>query len=108
MNEKKINKNEKPCSLIEILKVIGGKWSISIIYVLISGTKRFSEIERSIPNINTRMLAKELKNLADNEIVVRKVFATVPPTVEYSLTKKGEKLEPTINEIYKWGLEYVY
>lgn len=108
MNEKKINKNEKPCSLIEILKVIGGKWSISIIYVLISGTKRFSEIERSIPNINTRMLAKELKNLADNEIVVRKVFATVPPTVEYSLTKKGEKLKPTINEIYKWGLEYVY
>jgi len=53
------------------------------------------------------MLVKELKNMEANGIVIRKVFATVPPTVEYTLTTKGEKLEPIINELYKWGLEYV-
>ncbi len=108
MSDKKIKKLEEPCSLIEILNIIGGKWSMSIIYVLFSGKKRFSEIERSIPNINTRMLVKELKNMVENEIVTREVFATVPPTVEYSLTPKGKKLEPIINELHKWGLEFIY
>ena len=107
MSRKKLQQPENKCTLQEILDVIGGKWSMSIIYALFTGTKRFSELERLIPNINTRMLVKELKNMEANGIVVRKVFATVPPTVEYTLTTKGEKLEPIINELYKWGLEYV-
>lgn len=107
MSEKKIKKSEDRCALQEILDVIGGKWSMSIIYALFAGTKRFSELERLIPGINTRMLVKELKNMESNGIVVRKVYATVPPTVEYTLTTKGGKLEPIINELYKWGLEYV-
>jgi DNA-binding HxlR family transcriptional regulator len=107
MSEKKIKKNEERCALQEILDVIGGKWSMSIIYALFSGTMRFSELERSITGINTRMLVKELKNMESNGIVLRKVYATVPPTVEYSLTEKGQKLQPIINELYKWGLEYV-
>lgn len=107
MRGKSIKKNEEKCTLQEILHVIGGKWSMSIIYALFSGKKRYSELERIIPNINTRMLVKELKNMEANGIVKRKVFATVPPTVEYTLTPKGEKLEPIINELYKWGLEYV-
>jgi DNA-binding HxlR family transcriptional regulator len=80
---------------------------MSIIYALFSGTKRFSELERMVININTRMLVKELKNMETNGIVERKVYATVPPTVEYTLTLKGRKLEPIISELYKWGLEYV-
>ncbi|MGV3705457.1 MAG: winged helix-turn-helix transcriptional regulator [Arcticibacter sp.] len=107
MEEKKLKKNDDRCALQEILEVIGGKWSMSIIYALFNGTKRFSELERLIPGINTRMLVKELKNMEANGIVVRKVFPTVPPTVEYTLTPKGEKLEPIIDELYKWGLEYV-
>lgn len=107
MSEKKIKKNEERCALQEILGVIGGKWSMSIIYALFQGTKRFSELERLIPGINTRMLVKELKNMELNGIVVRKVYATVPPTVEYTLTTKGQKLEPIINELYRWGVEYV-
>lgn len=107
MSEKKLKKNEERCALQEILGVIGGKWSMSIIYALFPGTKRFSELERLIPGINTRMLVKELKNMESNGIVYRKVYATVPPTVEYTLTTKGEKLEPIINELYKWGLEYI-
>lgn len=107
MSEKKIKKNEERCALQEILTVIGGKWSMSIIYALFPGKRRFSELERMIPGINTRMLVKELKNMEANGIVVRKVFATVPPTVEYTLTAKGQKLEPIIDELYKWGLEFV-
>ncbi|WP_432710798.1 winged helix-turn-helix transcriptional regulator [Pedobacter sp.] len=107
MGTKKNELNEDRCALQEILGVIGGKWSMSIIYALFNGKKRFSELERLVPKINTRMLVKELKNMEANGIVVRKVFPTVPPTVEYTLTQKGEKLEPIINELYKWGLEYV-
>jgi DNA-binding HxlR family transcriptional regulator len=107
MSKNKMRQPGNKCALQEILGVIGGKWSMSIIYALFTGTKRFSELERLVPNINTRMLVKELKNMEANGIVVRKVFATVPPTVEYTLTTKGEKLEPIINELYKWGVEYV-
>lgn len=107
MDDNKKIKNEERCALQEILGVIGGKWSMSIIYVLFTGKKRFSELERMVPKINTRMLVKELKNMEANGIVVRHVFATVPPTVEYTLTTKGEKLEPIIDELYKWGLEFV-
>lgn len=107
MKQNKLKQDGERCALQEILGVIGGKWSMSIIYALFTGKKRFSELERMVTNINTRMLVKELKNMEANGIVVREVFPTVPPTVEYTLTTKGEKLEPIINELYKWGLEYV-
>lgn len=85
---------------------MGGKWAIPIIYMLFEGKKRFSELERSIPNINTRMLVKELKKLENNRIIIREAFATVPPTVEYSLTLKGQKLKPILIDLYKWGQEF--
>lgn len=78
-----------------------------IVYVLFEGTKRFKELERTIPNINTRMLVKELKGLEKANIIKREAFATIPPTVEYSLTLKGRALEPIILDLYKWGQEYV-
>ena len=67
---------------------------------------RFKEIERTIEGINTRMLVKELKNMEANGIITREVFATVPPTVEYALTIKGEKLLPSIKSLHQWGMEY--
>lgn len=107
MSRKKIEKVEHKCTLKDILDIMGGKWAIPIIYTLLDNTKRFSELERTIPNINTRMLVKELKNMEINEIVKREVFATVPPTVEYSLTPKGQKLRPVIEELHKWGEEFM-
>ncbi|MPT32575.1 MAG: transcriptional regulator [Chryseobacterium sp.] len=107
MDKENIEKSENKCELQKILDIIGGKWSMSIIYALISDKKRFKELERMIPGISTRMLVKELKNMEENGIVTRTAFATVPPTVEYNLTPKGRKLEPIINELYKWGLEYI-
>jgi len=103
---KKSVKVEFKCVLKDVLDIVGGKWAIPIIYVLFEGTKRFKELERTIPNINTRMLIKELKSLEKAGIVKREAFATVPPTVEYSLTNKGENLKPAIMELYKWGEEF--
>lgn len=106
MAKNKIENNQKACTLKDVLDVIGGKWSMPIIYNLSKGKMRFKEIERTIEGINTRMLVKELKNLEANGIITREVFATVPPTVEYALTKKGEKLLPSIKSLHQWGLEY--
>lgn len=99
--------SEKKCSLKDVLDIIGGKWAMPIIYILSKGKLRFKELERSIEGINTRMLVKELKNMEANGILSREVFATVPPTVEYSLTKKGKKLMPSIRSLYEWGQTYI-
>lgn len=106
MGRKKIEKAKHRCTLKDVVDILGGKWSIPIIYTLCEGTKRFKELERGIPNINTRMLVKELKSLEKNKIVLREAYATVPPTVEYSLTLKGRKLEPIIEDLHKWGEEF--
>jgi DNA-binding HxlR family transcriptional regulator len=106
MANKKNNISEKSCSLRDVLDIIGGKWSMPIIYILSKGKLRFKEIERSIEGINTRMLIKELKNMESNGILTREVFATVPPTVEYALTEKGLKLLPSIISLHQWGQEY--
>jgi DNA-binding HxlR family transcriptional regulator len=98
--------NEKTCSLRDVLDIIGGKWSMPIIYLLSKGKMRFKEIERSVEGINTRMLVKELKNMEVNGIITREVFATVPPTIEYTLTQKAEKLLPSIVSLHKWGQEF--
>ena len=107
MTENKICVSEKNCSLIEVLDIIGGKWAMPIVYRLSNGKMRFKELERSVEGINTRMLVKELKNMETNGIITREIFATVPPTVEYTLTSKGEKLLPSIVSLYSWGQEFM-
>jgi DNA-binding HxlR family transcriptional regulator len=107
MSNEKINNSEKKCSLKDVLDIIGGKWAMPIIYHLSKGKMRFKELERSIEGINTRMLVKELKNMELNGIITREVFATVPPTVEYSLTYKGEKLLPSIASLHSWGQAFM-
>ena len=99
--------NENSCPIREVLEILGGKWAFSIVYALLYEKKRFKELERSIEGINTRRLVKELKSLERNKILIREAFATIPPTVEYSLTDKGRKLEPVLTELYKWGKEFV-
>jgi DNA-binding HxlR family transcriptional regulator len=106
MKNKKIIISEKTCSLREVLDIIGGKWAMPIIYILSKGKMRFKELERTVEGINTRMLVKELKNMEANGILTREVFATVPPTVEYTLTSKGEKLLPSIVSLHNWGQEF--
>ena len=94
------------CPITRTIDLIGGKWTFTIIYVLMSGTKRFKELERSIDGINTRMLVKELKMLEQNDIIIRTVYAEVPPKVEYSLTEKGRALKSVLEEIKVWGKKF--
>lgn len=94
------------CEMQSAMNVLGGKWTFMIVYTLLDGKKRFKELERSVVGINTRMLVKELKSLEVHGIINRVVFATIPPTVEYSLTEKGRQLEPTMRELNKWTLDW--
>jgi DNA-binding HxlR family transcriptional regulator len=99
-----MKKNRKnSCPVIHTLDLIGGKWKLPIISQLQNGTRRFSELEKGIEGITARMLIKELKDLEENGLVHRKVYAEVPPRVEYSLTDTGRTLKGLIIEIKKWG-----
>lgn len=101
--QEKTAEKSQICPFQEAMDLLSGKWTMSIINNLMSGTMRFKELERSITGINTRVLVKELKHLAANGIVNRRPFPTVPPTVEYSLTEKGRSLEPVIVVIQSWA-----
>lgn len=105
MSEKKCNFSD--CPITKTAEVLGGKWSLPIIFSLIQETKRFKELERYIEGINTRMLVKELKQLEENGIVSRKVYAEVPPRVEYSLTEKGMALKAVLVEMKNWGDQFI-
>lgn len=95
------------CPFHLAMNTLNGKWKFAILYVLLDkGTLRFKELERAIPDISTRMLVKELKSLSEKQIVHRKAYATVPPTVEYSLTDIGKSLQPVIKSINEWGISY--
>ncbi|MFX1708790.1 helix-turn-helix domain-containing protein [Chitinophaga sp. CC14] len=105
-DEKKIKKSQT-CPFQEAMDLISGKWTMSIINTLMAGKMRFKELERSVVGINTRMLVKELKQLENRKIISRKAFATMPPTVEYSLTEKGTSLKPVLVEIQAWAMQNV-
>ncbi|NLR57767.1 helix-turn-helix transcriptional regulator [Chitinophaga polysaccharea] len=104
LQSKKKTKQSAECPFQEAMDLIAGKWTMSIVNVLMSGTMRFKELERHVTGINTRMLVKELKQLEAKKIVKRKAYATVPPTVEYSLTEKGESLKPVLSAIQSWAI----
>jgi DNA-binding HxlR family transcriptional regulator len=108
MEEKKLRKiGINHCPVQRALEMVGGKWALSIIYALTNGKKRFKELERSIEGINTRMLVKELKILEEYGLIKRKPYATVPPTVEYSLTEKGIDFHPVFDNVRAWAAKYI-
>lgn len=95
------------CPITGTMELLGGKWTLPIIYVLTTGTKRFKDLERSIDGINTRMLVKDLKHLEQHHIISRAVYAEVPPRVEYSLTDRGKALKPVLEELKSWGKRHL-
>lgn len=94
------------CLVDVTLEVIGGKWKPMILWHLIQGTKRFSEIKRLMPQVTQQMLTTQLRELEHHGVVHRKVFAEVPPKVEYSATELGRSLEPILNSMHEWGEHY--
>jgi len=97
---------EYGCPVEATLDVIGGKWKGVILFRLLSGTVRFGELRPTTPNITQRALTLQLRELERDEVINRKVYAEVPPRVEYSLTEFGQSLEPIILGMKKWGVQY--
>jgi DNA-binding HxlR family transcriptional regulator len=95
------------CPVEATLEVIGGKWKGIILYHLMGETRRFNELKRLMPGVTLRMLVRQLRELEEAQIVQRKVYAEVPPKVEYSLTEFGKTLEPVFNSLKSWGLGYL-
>jgi DNA-binding HxlR family transcriptional regulator len=91
------------CSVEAALQLIDGKWKGVILYHLMKGTLRFNEIRRKLPNVTQRMLTNQLRELEEDGFVARRVYAEVPPKVEYSLTERGRTLEPVIAALKAWG-----
>ena len=91
------------CALDITMDYIGGKWKTVVLWYLRKSHKRFSELKRHIPDITEKMLSLQLKQLEGDGIIERRVFAEVPPRVEYYLTEEGKSLVPILEAIAKWG-----
>lgn len=104
--EKELNCSEIIIPVNDTLYVINGKWKMPIIGSLMQGSKRFKELERSIPKITPRMLSKELRELEMNQLIVRKVYDTLPVTIEYEITEYGLSLKKVFEAMYEWGVEH--
>ncbi len=95
---------EKCLSTIKLaLQVLGGKWSFLVLAQLYIRPRRFNQLRRELGDINTKSLTDTLRHLEQNAIIQRRVFPTVPVTVEYSLTEKGRDFQAVLLEMYNWG-----
>ena len=86
--------------------MIGSKWKLLILRDLLTGTKRFGQLKKSLPDISQKVLTESLKSMVDDGIVERVAYSEVPPRVEYSLTDLGESMRPVIFVMEQWGKEY--
>ena len=91
------------CPVEATLELIGGKWKGIVLYYLLDGRLRFSELKRQIGCVTQRMLTKQLRELEDSGLVNRIVYAEVPPRVEYELTEDGKSLKPILSALKTWG-----
>lgn len=100
-------KKELPaCPVETTLTLIGNKWKVLILRDLIDGTKRFGELQRSVGQVSQKVLTSNLREMETDALVERKVYAEVPPRVEYSLTALGQSLKPILDSLWAWGENY--
>ena len=95
------------CPVEAALDIIGGKWKAILILHIFAGPKRFNELARLLPGLTPRMLTTQLRELEADGIISRKVFAEIPPKVEYSTTPFGLTLEPVLRELAHWSEQHV-
>lgn len=94
------------CPVETTLTLIGDKWKVLILRDLLTGTKRFGELKKSIGSVSQKVLTAQLRAMEESGLIDRKVYAEVPPKVEYSLTELGHSLEPILDAMKVWGEGY--
>ncbi|AGK99050.1 winged helix-turn-helix transcriptional regulator [Clostridium pasteurianum] len=94
------------CPINLTINILSGKWKIGILWHLSKGVIRFNELQRLLPNITHKILAMQLRELETDGIIYRKVYAEIPPKVEYGLTEIGESIKPVLKSMCDWGKQY--
>lgn len=98
-----MERDSTPDPMIHAMAHVGGKWKLMILYVIDNGSNRFGAMQREIPKITKQMLSQQLRLLEADGLLKRKIFAEIPPRVEYSLTKRGRALLKVVNAMKTWG-----
>lgn len=94
------------CPVETTLMLISDRWKVLIIRDLLGGTKRFGELKKSIGKVSQKVLTANLRSMEENGLVIRTVYAEVPPRVEYTLTETGYSLKPILDAMVEWGTDY--
>lgn len=98
--------NLPACPVETTLMIIGDKWKVLILRDLMNGTMRFGELKKSIGTVSQKVLTAQLRDMEEKGLLTRKVYAEVPPRVEYTLTETGCSLKPVLDAMWAWGAEY--
>ena len=100
-------KKELPaCPVETTLTMISDKWKVLILRDLLTGTKRFGELKKSLTGVSQKVLTSQLREMEENGLVERKAYPEVPPRVEYTLTETGYSLKPILDAMSAWGADY--
>ena len=94
------------CPVETTLMLIGDKWKVLILRDLMDGTRRFGELKKSIGTVSQKVLTAQLRDMEEKGLLTRKVYAEVPPRVEYTLTETGYSLKPILDAMSAWGADY--
>ena len=101
-----MKKNLPACPVETTLMLISDRWKVLILRDLMEGTKRFGELKRSVGDVSQKVLTATLRSMEESGLLTRKVYAEVPPRVEYTLTETGYSLKPILDAMVAWGTEY--
>ena len=106
MSEQNTTKRLPACPVETTLTLIGDKWKVLILRDLLTGTKRFGELKKSVGNVSQKVLTTQLRAMENSGLLTRTVYAEVPPRVEYTLTELGQSLQPILDAMRNWGEDY--
>lgn len=102
-----MNNAHKTYYMQKTISIIGGKWKVLILWHLSIQTYRFGQLKKLLPDITQKMLTQQLRELEAEKLLNRKVYAVIPPKVEYSLTEEGKSLKPILKSMCHWGKNHV-
>ncbi len=104
-NQKKNRQSNEDCPVRKALSLLGGKWTLLVLFKINTNTVRYGELKRSIPGISEKVLIQVLKSLVENKLVAKKSYPEIPPRVEYKLTRRGLNVLPVIDKLADFGMK---